>query len=90
MEKTRQEEYSQEYREKLEKIYGPDVLDFEMVPSERNPNNSVLKFKYESWENWEEVHADYIRLSYQSYLKQKKAENLVWKYISHNIYSWWD
>lgn len=90
MENTRQEKYGMEYHEKLEKIYGTGVLDFKMVPSERNPNHFVLKFNYESWENCQEVHNEYLRLSHESQLKQRKAEALIWKFISHNIYTWWD
>lgn len=90
MEKTREYEYSMEYQEQMKEKYGANVLDFHFVPSESNPKHTVLKFEYENWDNREEIDKEHTRLADAANRKQQKAQDLVWKYISHNIYTWWD
>lgn len=95
LEKVYDEEYGCEYQDKLAEIYGEDVLDWEFVDlhkkSEYNGESLYrLKFKYENWDNSNEVKQMENKLFNESQQKQKRAEELVWKFISHNIRGWWD
>ena len=87
LEKVYNEEYGCEYQEKLEAIYGPSVLQFKFEPY---GEVFELKWEYEYWDNAAEVEEVKDRLFKESQLKQRKAEKLVWEFISHNIRYWWD
>ena len=89
LDKVYGDDYSLEYQDKLKEIYGPDVLEFKFTPAE-DGSGSYLNWGFEEWENSEEVREVHDKLFYESHLKQKKAEDLVWRYIGHKIRGWWD
>jgi hypothetical protein len=95
LEKVYNEEYSCEYQEKLKKLYGENVLDWEFIELDVKSNYNgeplyELKWEYEKWDNSEEVEKMKDKLFKESKEKQQRAEELVWKFISHNIRGWWD
>src|SRR5210317_791137 len=90
LEKVYNEEYSCEYQEKLKKLYGENVLDWEFIELDVKSNYNgeplyELKWEYEKWDNSEEVEKMKDKLFKESKEKQQRAEELVWKFISHNI-----
>ena len=95
LEKVYNEEYSCEYQEKLKKLYGENVLDWEFIELDVKSDYNgeplyELKWEYEKWDNSEEVEKMKDKLFKESKEKQQRAEELVWKFISHNIRGWWD
>jgi len=87
--KVYDEDYGCEYQGKLEELYGPEVLDWVFTPTE-DGTGSYLNHAFESWDNADEVEEMHQKLFQESRLKQKRAEDLVWRYIGHNIKNWWD
>ena len=87
--KVYDEDYALEYQDKLKEIYGSDVLDMVFTPTE-DGSGSYLNWGFEDWENSEEVREVHDKLFKESRLKQKRAEDLVWRYIGHKIRGWWD
>jgi hypothetical protein len=90
LKKTYDEEYACEYQDQLKEIFGENVLDFRFEPTEHNNGSSYLKWEYEYWDNADEVNKVRDVLYKASHAKQRKAEDLVWRYIGHNIRGWWD
>lgn len=95
LQKVYEEEYGCEYQDKLKEIYGEKVLDWEFIELDDKSNYDgeslyELKWEYEKWDNAEEVKETKQKLYQESQEKQKRAEELVWKFISHNIRGWWD
>jgi hypothetical protein len=88
MEKVYDEDYSLQYVNKLEQLYGEDVLDWVTVNVDKNEYE--LKPKYEKWDNREEIAEMKIKLFKEANEKQKRAHKLLWRYIEHNIQYWWD
>ena len=95
LEKVYNEEYSCEYQDKLKELYGENVLDWEFIELDVKSNYNgeplyELKWEYEKWDNSEEVEKMKDKLFKESKEKQQRAEEVVWKFISHNIRGWWD
>ena len=95
LQKVYDEEYGCEYQDKLKEIYGEKVLDWEFFELDEKSDYDgeslyELKWEYEKWDNAEEVKETKQKLYQESQEKQKRAEELVWKFISHNIRGWWD
>jgi hypothetical protein len=95
LQKVYDEEYGCEYQDKLKEIYGEKVLDWEFIELDEKSDYDgeplyELKWEYEKWDNAEEVEETKQKLYKESQEKQKRAEELVWKFISHNIRGWWD
>ena len=90
LQKVYDEEYGREYRDKLKEIYGEKVLDWSFEDAGSGDGSSFIKYEYEKWDNAEEVDETRRKLYRESQEKQKRAEELVWKFISHNIRGWWD
>jgi len=82
--------YGCEYQSKIEKIYGEDVYDFEFEDRGKGEDYGYLKHKYEYWNNADEIRELNQVFFHESNTKQKKAHRILWKYIEHNIQSWWD
>jgi hypothetical protein len=74
----------------LERMYGNSTIEFKEIEGD--------KFQYTGlkWERAvDESHNDEINEVMNAMIKlsnqrQKRAEELVWKYIYHNINNWWD
>jgi len=95
LQKVYDEEYGCEYQDKLKEIYGEKVLDWEFIELDVKSDYDgeplyELKWEYEKWDNAKEVEETKQKLYEESKAKQKRAEELVWKFISHNIRGWWD
>jgi len=90
LDKVYDEEYGMEYQEQIKSIYGDNVLDYWFEDTGDDDGSSFLKYEYEKWNNHEEVEQTKSRLFKLSQDKQKRAEKLVWEFISHNIRGWWD
>lgn len=90
LEKVYDEEYGMEYQDQLEELYGPTVLDWHFEDTGEGDGSSYLKYNYESWYNAKEIKEKEKELFLASQDKQKRAEELVWKFIAHNIRGWWD
>lgn len=90
LQKVYDEDYGCEYQDKLKELYGENVLDWWFEDTGKGDGSSYLRFEYEKWENADEVAEVKHKLYDESKSKQKRAEVLVWKFISHNIRYWWD
>ena len=90
LQKVYDEEYGCEYQDKLKELYGENVLDWWFEDTGKEDGSSYLRLEYEKWENSEEIAEVKHKLYDESKAKQKRAEELVWKFISHNIRYWWD
>ena len=90
LKKVYEEEYGMEWMGQLEELYGPDVLEWWFEDTGKGDGSSYLRYIYEKWDNVEEIEEKKHELYTASQAKQKKAEGLVWKFISHNIKHWWD
>jgi hypothetical protein len=95
LEKVYDEEYSCEYQDKLIELYGENVMDWQFIELDVKSDYNgeplyELKWEYEKWDNAEEVEKMKDKLFKEAKEKQQRAEELVWKFISHNIRGWWD
>jgi hypothetical protein len=92
MDKVYDEDYSLEYEDKLKELYGEDVLYVEFLEKFSKSGNKhyCIKYKYEDWDNCDEIKEMKTKLFNESHLKQKKAHRILWKFIEHNIQRWWD
>ena len=83
-------DYSLNYQKELEELYGESVLNWNFIPTERGDGSSYMKYEYEFWGNNEEIDKKHDELFKLSQEKEKRAEELLWKYLHHNIKYWWD
>lgn len=90
LDKVYDEEYGMEWVDKLEERFGSEVLAWEFEDTGDGTGSSVVTSKYEKWDNAEEIRKVKLELISETEAKQKKAEELVWKFIAHNIRYWWD
>lgn len=90
MDKVYNGDYELEWMDTIRKKYGNDVFNWEFVDTGRGDGTSFIKSKYEYWDNVDEIDLLKGELMLKSRQKQKKAEQLVWKFIGHNIRYWWD
>ena len=90
MDKVYNDGYSTEWVSKIQKLYGEDVLDWESEDTGKGDGSTYLKYKYEKWDNSEEIDNVSKQLLLESHKKQKRAHKLLWDYIEHNIQRWWD
>ncbi len=90
LDKVYDEEYGCEYQDKLKELYGENVLEWSFQDTGEGDGSSYVTFKFEDWDNAEEIAEVKHKLYKESQAKQKQADELVWKFISHNIRGWWD
>jgi len=90
MDKVYDEEYATEYQDKLEQLYGDNVLDFWFEDTGEGDGSTFLRWEYERWDNAEEINEVQKKLFLESRQKQKRAHKLLWDFIEHNIQHWWD
>ena len=90
MDKVYDEEYSTEWPDIPREKYGDDALDWDWEETSQGRGLSYHRYRYESWDNAEEIRKVKLELISRADAKQKKAEQLVWKFIGHNIRYWWD
>jgi hypothetical protein len=95
MDKVYDEEYSTEYMNTIDKLYGTTHYDFEEL--EEKDKNGDPYYRLVHWnekavddkhqKEIDEVRHEMMLLSQD---KQKRAHKLLWSYIEHNIQRWWD
>lgn len=90
MDKVYNEEYGMEWVDKLQEKYGNEVLNWDWEETSQGSELFYHRYRYEMWDNAEEIRKVKLELISKSDAKQKKAEKLVWKFIGHNIRYWWD
>lgn len=90
MDKVYDDEYGCEYQDKLKQLYGDDAFDWQFEDTGRGDETSFIKYKYEDWDNAEEIKEVQKKLFLESRQKQKRAHKLLWDFVEHNIQHWWD
>lgn len=92
MDKVYEEDYALEYQSTLKQMFGEDVLNFDFVShgEYKGEKTYTMRYKYETWDNSEEVQKIHDELFKMSQEKQKRAHKILWRMIEHNIRGWWD
>lgn len=93
MDKVYNDDYGMEYLDKLEEIYGKELMKTTFIDTNDGTGSSLLKYNYEltlSDEKIKEIDEVKDRLFEESKEKQERAHQLLWKLIEHNIRGWWD
>lgn len=90
MDKVYDDDYTTEWVEKFKEKYGVDALDWEWEETAPDSGLSYHRYKFESWENADEIKEEKLKLIRESTAKQKRAHKLLWDFIEHNIKFWWD
>ena len=89
MDKVYNEEYGMEGIDILYEKYGKEVLEADFVDTGNGDGTKYMKFKYESWDNADEIYKERKQIFDECYKKQERAHSLLWRYIEHNIQNWW-
>lgn len=99
LEKVYDDSYACEYQQRVTEKYGEDALDWYFEPTGKVIDNPfgkkdeelyLMKWEYEKWDNADEIKKFKDEEFRKSQQKQKRAEELVWKFIGHHIRGWWD
>ena len=93
MKKVYDEEYAIEYIDKMEELYGKDLMEHELIDTGRGDGTSYYQKKYERTETPErikEIRDMSNNLWSESNLKQEKAHRILWLMVERNIQGWWD
>lgn len=99
MDKVYNEEYGTDYQDILKEMYGEDVLEVSFIDlsefsynvfSGKNEKLHSMKYKYESWDNAEEITEIKDELFVMSINRQNRAHKILWELIEHNIQGFWD
>lgn len=90
MDKVYNDEYTLEYMDKMEELYGRDVMELRFVEKEDDNRFFTMVANYEEWDNAEEVEVTLNKLMMESQRKQERAHKLLWEFVEHNIRRWWD
>ena len=99
MDKVYDDEYVIEYRDTLKEMYGEDVLEFSFVETNDTTFNDFsgkteklfsMRYKYETWDNAEEISKIKDELFQMSVEKQNRAHKILWSMIEKDIQTWWD
>lgn len=90
IDKVYDEEYGMSWIYEIQERYGNDVLEWEFEDTGDGTGSSYLKYKYEKWNNANEIKKVKTELIKKSNEKQKKAHKLLWNFVEHNIHHWWD
>lgn len=95
IDKVYDEDYTMEYYDHLEKLYGKTRHEF--VELEEKDGNGDPLYEMKIWNELavDEKHQKEIdEIRHQMFLvgkdKQKRAHKLLWDFIEHNIEQWWD
>lgn len=99
MGKVYEDNYSMEYVDKLKELYGEDVLEVSFVETNDITFNDFsgkteklfsMKYKYETWDNADEIEKVKTQLIKESHDKQMRAHKILWSLIEKDIQTWWD
>lgn len=95
LEKVYDEDYGMEYRQKIEEKWGPSY--FEFIETEELDSNGEPYYEMVEVYDRDYTESELVMINeekntemWESRAKQKRAHKLVWKFIEHNIQSWWD
>lgn len=95
LEKVYDEDYGMEYRQKIEEKWGSSHIGFTEtgeLDSNGEPYYEMVEVYDRDYTESELVMINEEKNAemWESRAKQKRAHKLVWKFIEHNIQSWWD
>jgi len=99
MDKVYDDEYGMEYQDILKEMYGEDVLEVSFVETGDTTFNDFsgkteklfsVRYKYETWDNAEEISQIKDELFQMSKEKQNRAHKILWSMIEKDIQTWWD
>lgn len=95
IDKVYDEDYSMEYYDHLEKLYGETRHEFIELEDKDEKGDPYYEMKIWNELAVDEEHQKEINeVRHQMFLKgrdkQKRAHKLLWNYIEHNIQRWWD
>jgi aspartyl-tRNA synthetase len=91
MDKVYSEEYSMEYMDEIQKIYGKSSMDFIKKDGDNDLYTLITTYEKDySEEEIKKIEEHRRELMFKSKQKQKRAHKLLWDFIEHNIQSWWD
>lgn len=99
MEKVYEDDYSMEYVDKLKELYGEDVLEVSFIETDDTTFNDFsgkteklfsMRYKYETWDNADEIEKVKGQLIKESHDKQMRAHKILWSMIEKDIQTWWD
>ena len=90
IDKVYDDRYEIEWVAKIEEQFGEEALDWEFEDTGDGTGSSFITQKYHKWDNAEEIRKVKTTLVKQSREKQKRAEELLWKFIGHNLKYWWE
>ncbi len=95
IDKVYDEDYTMEYYDHLEKLYGETRHEFVELEDKDEKGNPYYQMKIWNELAVDEDHQKEIdEVRHQMFLKgrdkQKRAHKLLWSYIEHNIQNWWD
>ena len=99
MGKVYEDDYSMEYVDKLKELYGEDVLEVSFVETNDITFNDFsgkteklfsMRYKYETWDNADEIEKVKEKLIKESHVKQMRAHKILWSLIEKDIRDWWD
>jgi len=94
MEKVYEDDYSMEYVDKLKELYGKDVLEVSFVETGDTTFNDFsgkteklfsMRYKYETWDNVDEIKKVKEQLIKGSHDKQMRAHKILWSLIVKDI-----
>ena len=95
MEKVYNEDYAMEYMDDIERLYGKSKHEFVELDEKDENGDPYYTMKITNEKAVDEEHQKEIdEVRHQMFLKgmdkQKRAHQLLWSYIEHNILKWWD
>jgi len=99
MDKVYDDEYGMEYQDILKEMYGEDVLEVSFVETGDTTFNDFsgkteklfsMRYKYETWDNVDEIKKVKEQLIKESHDKQMRAHKILWSLIEKDIRDWWD
>lgn len=96
MDKVYDEEYSMEYMDRIDKMYGETHFDFvELEEKSKQTGEPVYRLELRNELAVDDKHQKEIdevrhQMSILGNDKQKRAHKLLWDFVEHNIQRWWD
>jgi hypothetical protein len=95
MNKVYEDEYSTEYMDTIDKLYGTTHYDF--VETDELDKNGDPYYRLElrnegamDEEHQKEIDEIRTQMIREGREKQRRAHKLLWDYVEHNIQRWWD